>query len=373
MPARPSAIGGYEDWPGWLRGRELHDGDETTRAVARLLGVPRPEPAHVRTAGAWEQDGVEVTELHWSVGFGPPTRAWALRPAGTAGPLPGVLALHCHGGVKSVGAAELLRTPADPAVAQRARRDLYGGRALAKDLARAGFAVLAHDTFGWGARRFTLDPPPSGVQSALAGAEALWAATGTTPAPAELADTRYDAAAAAHEHVVAKAAGYLGTTFAGMVAYDDLVALGVLRGLDGVDADRTAVVGMSGGGGRAAQLAALDPRLTAAVVVAMMTTTQALFPAHVDAHSWLLASPLGPDWGLPRLAAGRRRHDLMVLSFDQDELFPSEGVRDAHRELRERYAEPGSAALEEAILPGPHAFPPEAQDRAVEFLVRSLR
>ncbi|GAA4428088.1 dienelactone hydrolase family protein [Georgenia halophila] len=381
MEDRPSAIGGYEDWPGWVRSRPVLDGDATTREVGGLLGVPQPgtepdreagttpeptpEPPTVRT---WQRDGVAVTETRWSTGFGPATRAWILRPSDTVGPLPGVLALHCHGGVKSIGAEKLLRTPEASATAERVRRDLYGGRPFAEDLARAGFVVLAHDTFAWGSRRFALDPLPTSVRAAVHGAEAARVADRTTPDT----DRRYDVAAGAHEHVVAKAAGYLGTSFAGMVAHDDLVALRLLRSLPGVDPARTAVAGMSGGGGRSATLASLDPDLRTAVVVAMMTTTQALFPAHVDAHSWLLATPLGPEWGLPRLAAGWRRHDLLAISLADDELFPPDGVRAAHRELAERYAGSGSGRFEDAILPGPHGFPPEAQDMAIDFLVGSL-
>ena len=58
---------------------------------------------------------------------------------------------------------------------------------------------------------------------------------------------------------MAKAAGVLGTSFAGMVAHDDLAALRVLAGLPGVDAGRLGTIGFSGGGGRSLMLAALSP------------------------------------------------------------------------------------------------------------------
>ncbi|WP_246006241.1 acetylesterase [Georgenia muralis] len=384
--ARPSAIGGYEDWPGWTAGRPLLDGDDLTSRLAGALGVPAPGAAPaVRTVQEWERDGVSVTEVEWSTGVGPTTRAWTARPAGVERQLPGVLLLHCHAGVKSIGAERLVRVAEPTVVAERVRRRLYEGRALAEDLARRGFVVLAHDTFAWGSRRFVLDPPPASIAGPVALARAALAAE-TGPDDdrgVDVVGDAYDVAASLHEHVVAKAAGLLGTSFAGMVAHDDLVALAVLRALPGVDPDRTAVAGFSGGGGRAGTLAALDPRVRASAVVAMMTTTEPLLPAYADAHSWLLATPgLLHRTGLPEIAVARRAHDLLVLSFDGDELFPPDGVRAAHAELRDRFAgrrggaSTGSPAatgsLEEAILPGGHAFSAVAQERVGAFLERSL-
>ncbi|MBX9246434.1 acetylxylan esterase, partial [Actinotalea ferrariae] len=309
-------------------------------------------------------------EVEWRLGFGPPTRAWVVRPEARADrPRPGVLLLHCHAGVKSIGAERLVSTPSPSATAERLRAQLYAGRALADDLARRGAVVLAHDTFAWGSRRFDLDPLPVSLVEPARRAELAWAADGATPD----ADQRYDAVAAHHEHVVAKAAGMLGTSFAGMVAHDDLAALAVLRSLPDVDPERTGVAGFSGGGGRAAALASLDDRLRAVSVLGMMTTTSALLPDHADAHSWLLTTPglLGRH-GLPELASGRRTHDLQVLSFAEDPLFPPDGVRDAHAELRATWSQPGGGVLDEAVLPGGHVVGLGTQERLTDFLAASL-
>ena len=89
---------------------------------------------------------MSITELCRQARFGPPTRAWLVLPSPMpAGSLPGILALHCHAGVKSIGAERLITTP----VAERLRRECYGGAALVETLARVGFAVLAHDAFSW--------------------------------------------------------------------------------------------------------------------------------------------------------------------------------------------------------------------------------
>jgi len=75
--------------------------------VRRLIGFDvDPGPADPRVDGRWSADGVDGEEVSWSVGYGPRTRAWLLRPAGSTGStgstgqLPGVVALHSHDGLQ---------------------------------------------------------------------------------------------------------------------------------------------------------------------------------------------------------------------------------------------------------------------------------
>ena len=305
-------------------------------------------PVTPRRVRSWRHDGVTVTELAWQTAFGPPTRAWlALPEPRPAGKLPGILALHCHAGVKSVGAQRLFTT-SEP-VAERLRRDLYGGSALAERLARAGFAVLAHDTFAWGSRRFRLDPPPWRLRE-VAG--------------------DYDTIAAQHESTVAKFAGVLGTSFAGAVAHDDLTALDVLAEMSTVD--RLGVVGFSGGGGRAAVLTALDPRIRASVIACMMSTVDELYPAYLDAHSWLFATPgLGHHRDWPDVAFARGDHHQLVLYAADDALFPPEGMARADALLHNRFADAAGTYVG-TLVPGPHRFDGPMQEAAIGFLTESL-
>jgi dienelactone hydrolase len=318
--------------------------------VAELLGVLAPTPVTPRAGRSWRHDGVSLTELGWQTAFGPPTRAWLALPSPRPATAPGILALHCHAGIKSVGAQRLLTTTHP--VAERLRHELYGGVALVENLARAGFAVLAHDTFAWGSRRFGLDPPPWRLASTLG------------------PDPGYDAAAALHESTVAKYAGVMGTSFAGAVAHDDLTALDVLAGLPFVDG--LGVVGFSGGGGRAAVLTALDPRIRASVIACMMSTLDELYPAHLDAHSWLFATPglgVGRDW--PDVAFARGEHHQLVLYAEDDALFPEEGMARADAVLRTRFAE-AAGTYRGIVVPGPHRFDGPMQEQAVTFLEGTL-
>lgn len=377
---RPGAIAGYEDWPDYAArntgpGTGFEGSSPAARQLALTLGVPAISGDLDYTVHREvEHDGVVTSLLGWQTGFGPRTAAWFVRPAEASGPLPGVLALHCHGGIKSHGAERLVAMPDGGTSSAHQRNDvpaglrttLYGGRPLATWLAQQGFAVLAHDAFMWGSRGFTLDPLPYRTALAVAGQEALWRDAGVVPSPAE----RYNAAAAAHEETVAKAATLMGTTVAGTVAHDDLSALHVLAGLPGVDPERLGCVGFSGGGGRALVLAGLSPVVRSYVVTCMMTTFASLLPTYLDAHSWLLHSPglaeLG-EW--PDIALRSRAESLLVQYALRDGLFPEQGMRDAHsylsRHLPGRYTG--------TLWDEPHVFTPAMQDEAAAFLASALR
>ena len=367
-PADPLA--GYEDWAGWVRSRpRRRTGDALADGLAEVLGIAEPVgPApEVTTLGSRELDGVVVTVLEWHVGFGPRTRAWVVRPD-TSDVLPGVLALHCHGGVKSVGGEQLVAlTPGSSPQAVRLQDGFYGGRAPAVELARRGVVVLAHDAFAWGSRRFALEQRTDKLAGTAAALAASWREQGLDPD----ADARYDALAGYHEDTVAKAAGVLGTSLTGTVLHDDLVALAVLAGLDGVDAGRLGAFGFSGGGGRSMLLAALDPRIRAHVVTCMMATFESLVPHYLDAHSWLLWGPGLPgfaEW--PDLLAPRPGRAVLVQYALRDELFPVQGMRAADRRLAAAHA--GTGGYRAAFWDRPHVFDAGMQDEAFAFLATAL-
>ncbi|PYI67952.1 acetylesterase [Arthrobacter livingstonensis] len=384
--ARPSAIPGYEDWPGYVRDHPGAQVPEASRPLALVLGVSAP-PQDITATVDWEEtyDGVTTSQLSWQLGFGPATRAWLVKPAGATAPLPGVLALHCHAGNKYTGASRLIDFPpgrGEPGTEQAgrgpganesrapesgpSRYSLYGGRALATELARDGFAVLAHDTFAWGSRRFNLDHPPWRTADALSGFRARWREEGHQPSAAE----DYNAAAAFHEDTVAKAAGLAGTSLAGTVAHDDLAALSVLAALPGVDPERLGCLGFSGGGGRSLLLAALSPAIRSYVVTAMMTTFDSLLPTYLDAHSWLLQTPglarLG-DW--PGFTALPAAVGFLVQYGISDPLFPETGMRDADRVLAGLHA----GAYTGSFWPVGHEFTFDMQQEAFAFLGRALK
>ena len=349
----PNPLAGYEDWPAAVRGARPFAGPTAAAtALGGVLGLrERPAVPSVAEEARQDLDGVEIRRLRWSVGYGPDTTGWLLRPTGVTGDLPGVLGMHCHGGVRSIGGEQLveLGEGAQPRAAQL-RQGWYSGRAPANELARRGFAVLVHDTFSWGSRRFDLSHPTPRLAATLDAYAAWWREQELTPSP----DEQFDLASGLHEDTLAKAAGTLGQTLAGAVLTDDLVALDILASQPGVDASRLSTFGFSGGGGRSLLLAALDHRVSACVVACMMATFSSLVPSYLDAHSWLLHVPglwSFSDWpDLTRLAQAR----FLVQYRMDDQLFPVGGMESAHRRLIALHPEPGRYLG--TFRPGGHEF-----------------
>ncbi|WP_199425096.1 acetylesterase [Actinotalea solisilvae] len=373
-------LGRFSDWvaasPAPVARAQRREPSALRPLVHGALAVPadpgEEQPADVRSGRRWTRDGVAGEELSWSVGHGPRTHAWLLRPAGVEGALPGVLALHGHDGYKHAGKEKVADGPHGPTpVLAALRAGLYGGRALADDLARAGLAVLVHDAFTWGSRRFELEEMPERL---VAAGRATSSAPSPDDVPGEVpADVAlYNAAAWHHEHLVEKYCRLLGTTFAAQVAREDRVALAVLRGRPDV-ADAVGCVGLSGGGARSVLLRA-TARVEAAVVVGMMSTYAALLDHSVVDHTWMLfPDRLAPAVDWPDVAASGAPAPLLVQWTTDDALFPVEGARAADRRLREVYAGAGAPdAYVGREHPGPHWFGPAMQDEATAWLRERL-
>ncbi|MCX6032728.1 MAG: acetylesterase [Chloroflexi bacterium] len=348
-------------------------GPETQALVREVLGFCRgPEmPLDVRPERRWERDGLAGEELSWSVGYGPRTHAYLLRPAHAREPLPALVALHDHGGFKYYGKEKIADGPdAPPAVLVAYREQYYGGRAYANALAAEGFVVLVHDTFLWGSRRFPVETMPEEVRAA---AQALRQA-GSGPAwgmSAEIAE--YNAATGPHEHTVSKYCNALGTNLAGVVSHEDRIAVNYLLSRPDVLRDRVGCLGLSGGGNRAALLNATHDGIAATVIVGLMSTYEGLLD-HNMSHTWMFF-PFGwarhGDW--PDLAACRAPSPLLVQYDLEDDLFTEPGMRAADARLRDHFAGVGRPeAYTGQFYPGPHRFDSEMQAAAFAWLHERL-
>ncbi len=382
-PLGDGELGAYVSWidraragsrrPGWMVDRVPRP-DEMRRWAREILGPTDEEgaPAKVRVESSWAAgDGVLGEVVSWDLGYGPRTEAYVLRPDQGEGPWPGVVALHCHGGFTFYGKEKIADGPAghDP-VLDGVRERLYAGRAYVNDLARRGFVVLAHDVFAWGSRKFDLAVDGAAGDGAAgdgAGEEAV--------EPSRHADAveRYNAAAAAHEHVIEKYCRLLGTTFAAVVAFEDRAALAYLAARGDVAPGRIGCVGLSGGGARAAMLQATSD-VAATVVVAMMSSYGALLDRDVARHTWMLYPERWPahgDW--PDLVACRPTSPLLVQYRRHDELFSVAGMEQAHARIAATYAAAGNAhGYDGQFYDGPHGFDAPMQEAAFAWLAREL-
>lgn len=357
------ALGSFSDWLPMARAGGLwkRDDDFPLRAAEVLRAVEvAPKPRDARVLARWTRDGVDGELVSWAHDWGPRTEAFVLRPAGHTGRLPGVLALHSHGGVKFVG-KEMVADGArgrHPA-AEEGQTKVYGGRAFGNELARRGYVVLAHDGFSWGSRGFTLDAmgsPPGSPGETVAGQA-----------------RHYDQVSRAHELVLEKLCTVLGTSMAAQVLRDDRTAASYLLGRDDVASAPPAAVGLSGGGCRAAMLAAATD-LSACVIVGMMSTYAELLDRHVADHTWMFFPPglaqIG-DW--PDVASARAPSPLLIQYCHDDHLFPIQGMRAADGKIQAQYDHVGKPeAYRAEWYPGPHRFDRGMQNSAFQWLAQVL-
>jgi dienelactone hydrolase len=353
--------------------RLAEPGPETRGKLREGLGFCQGDetPQNVQVERSWEGEGLQGEEVSWSVGYGPRTHAYLLRPASTRGPLPGIIALHDHGGFKYYGKEKIADGPEAPSPVIAAYREgCYGSRAYANALAREGFVVLIHDTFLWGSRRFPLeDMPPEILGNTRVLVEA-WGPDEMTPPEIQ----EYNTAAAQHEHLIEKYCNLLGTTLAGVVCYEDRVALNYLLSRPEVESQNVGCLGLSGGGNRSALLLATHDGIRAAVIVGLMSTYPALLDHNVYSHTWMLF-PHGwarhGDW--PDIAACRAPLPLLVQYDLEDELFTPEGMQNAHQRLAAHYQKSGnSEAYTGQFYPGYHKFDLEMQAAAFAWLKQAL-
>ncbi len=377
----PNMIGAYGPWAAGLAGdgparlsyrRREHTDLEAWRAAARaryrecLLmpdagGTPQAAVQH-----AFEFDGLHVEHLLWQLPYGPPTEAWLLKPAGAAGRLPGVLALHDHGGNKYLGARKIVRASRElHPVVERHQHEYYGGVGWANELARRGYVVLVHDTFAFGSRRVRARDLAEPARGNLREADP----------EAEEEIHAYNRFAAAHEHLMAKSLFCAGTTWAGVFLAEDQRALDYLCSRPDVDADRIGCGGLSGGGLRTVYLAGLDDRVRAACCAGMMTTWRDYLLNKCYTHTWMIYIPgLSLDLDYPEILALRTPRPSLVLNCNDDPLFTLAEMQRAERMLREVYSKAGSAdRLQVSYYPGGHRFDRAMQAEAFDWFDRWLR
>lgn len=363
-------LGIYSDWVDEAKTQQdlfplAKPGKETQKKLLQLMGFNEgPEfPADVRVERTWQEDDIKGEVLSWSVGYGPRTEAYFLKPVNTKGPLPAVLALHDHGGYKWFGKEKIAYGPERLADAKLNEffEIYYGGRAWANALAKKGFAVLVHDTFLWGSRKF-----PWEIVSEQTDAE--------NP-KLECTIEEYNQAASNHEHTVEKYCNLLGTTLAGVVSHEDRMALNYLLSREEVNTNKVACMGLSGGGNRSCLLTATHDGLAAAVVVGLMSTYEGLLDHNTSTHTWMLF-PSGwskhGDW--PDIAACRAPRPLLVQYDNEDTLFTPEGMHAAHEKLQLYYASVGADGnYTGQFYPGPHKFDYEMQEAAFDWLKEVLK
>jgi dienelactone hydrolase len=323
-------------------------------------GVPKAELQHTI-----DYDGLTIEHLQWQLAYGPPTEAYLLKPKGATGKLPGVVALHDHGGNKYFGTRKIMQMSNDLHPMMKEHRRYYGGVSWANELAKRGYAVLVHDAFLFGSRRVRLADLP----------EVLTKGLKEVNPESEAEIKAYNTFAGNHESIVAKSLFCAGTSWPGVFSAEDLRALDYLCSRPDVDADRVGCAGLSGGGLRTVFLAGLDDRIKCACCVGMMTTWKDYLLQKSHTHTWMIYVPGLPALlDYPEILGLRAPLPTLVLNDNDDDLFSLDAMKRADVILGEVYARAKAPEHYRAsFYPGEHKFDLAMQAEAFAWFDRWLK
>ena len=279
--------------------------------------------------------------------------ATVLIPKAAKKPAPAVVLLHSHGGFYLWGRERELEGD-DVHSTLIELRESYGKKAIGTEMVRRGYVVISIDMFFWGERRMVLedDPPEWKERPATISRDSV---------------TKFNQRSSASEQLMGRTLFSTGTTWAGIIAWDDIRTVDYLITRPEVDPQRIGCVGHSVGGLRSAYLAALDDRIKAAVVCGWMCSFPHQLAKHVRStigHTKLIPG-LYRFLDHPDIASLTMPRSLMLINGIQDALFETEGVRAAHEKLAKCYAKVGAPDHFKGIIDErPHEFNAERQAEA---------
>ena len=283
--------------------------------------------------------------------------AYVLVPKKASLPAPGLVVLHCHGGAYVWGKEKVVAVENEHPALSDFKRHLYEGTSIATELVRRGYVVITIDMFYWGERRMLLDGDPASYRE-----------------PQRMTSDDVDAfnrRSSQNEQLVARTLMTAGITWPGVVLWDDLRTVDYLASRPEVDRRRLGCVGLSVGGYRSFLLAALDPRIKAAVDVGWMTSYASNIRRHVlNTVGFTFHIPgLYRYLDLPDLAALIAPRSVFVINGSKDTLFPPDGVDEAHRKIEACFRKAAVPDHQRCrVYDAPHEFNRQMQAEAWEWL-----
>lgn len=294
------------------------------RELLDMLGLnPMPErtPLNATVTGTVEHDEFVVENLHFQSSPGLYVTANLYRPKQVAEPLPAVLYVCGHGGVKKDGVSLGNKTHYQHHGEWFARN---GYVCLTIDSLQLGeIEAIHHGTYRYG--------------------RWWWNARGYTPA--------------------------------GVEAWNCIRALDYLESRPEVDGDRMGVTGRSGGGAYSWWIAAIDERIACAVPVAGITSMRNhVVDGCVEGHCdcMYMVNTYRRDYAT--VAALVAPRPLLIANTDKDSIFPLDGVVAVHRQVAHIYELYGASEnLGLNITEGPHKDTQELQVHAFRWLNRWLK
>jgi len=267
-------------------------------------------------------------------------QALMLVPKGK-GPFPAALFLHDHGSKFDIGKEKFVQPWGDEARQKSAQGwadKFFSGRFPGDELAKRGYVVLSFDALGWGDR-------------SVAG----W----KTDSQQALASNLFN----------------LGTSYAEIIAHEDVRASQFLASVPEVDKKKVAAIGFSMGAFRAWQVAALSDAITASIADCWMATMQGLMvPGNNQLKGQSAFSMLHPGIGryldYPDVAGLAAPKPMLVYAGEKDGLFPLVSANAAFDKMKKIWtANKAADKLETKVWPGlGHTYVQEMQEASFDWL-----
>ncbi len=328
--------GSYDDFGRWR--------NKARAEVMKCLLTPPPAvPFEPKVIAEQDRGSYVAKKVVFKITGDSRVLAFLLVPK-SAGPHPAVLLLHDHGAKFDIGKEKVI-APWDqpPEKIESARKwvaQYYGDRFIGDELAKRGYVCLATDMLNWS------DRGGGGYDGQQALAANLF---------------------------------QFGASFAGLIAYEDMRAAEFLATQPGVDKKRIAAMGLSVGGFRTWQIAALSDRIAAGVSVCWMATRRGLMvPKNNQTggqSAFTMIHPgLGNQLDYPDVASIACPKPMMFICGNKDKLFPVECIEEAFAKIRQVWdSQQAGARLVTKLYDAPHQFNAAMQDDAFPWLDQQLQ
>jgi len=328
--------GGHGDFTAWRQ-------KARARVVECLLTPPPAAPFEPNIISEQDRGSYVARKVVFNVTGDSRVLAFLLVPK-SAGPHPAVLLFHDHGAKFDIGKEKVIEPWDEPPEKIQSARNwvaqCYGGRFIGDELARRGYVCFATDMLNWS------DRGGGGYENQQALAANLF---------------------------------QLGSSWAGLIAHEDLRAAEFLATRPEVDGKRVAAMGLSVGGFRTWQTAALSDRIAAGVSVCWMATRKGLMvPGNNQTGGQsaftMLHPGLADQLDYPDVASIACPKPMMFLCGKRDKLFPVESIEAAFARMQKVWqSQQASERLATRLYDAPHEYNAAMQDEAFAWLDRQLK
>ncbi len=343
LPVFSDSLAGRFDYPlSWLSGnfKDFQVWHEIARkkVLECLLQPPRAAAFDPVIIDERDRDKYTAKKIVFNITAESRVLGYLLVPKGK-GPFPAVLLMHDHGARFDIGKEKVIEPWDDTPGRMKSAREwadrAYGERFIGNQLASRGYICFATDALNWSDR----------------------------------GGAGYDGQQALASNLM-----NLGTSFAGLIAWEDMRAAEFLASMTGVDSSRIVAMGFSMGAFRAWQVAAVSDRIAGAVAVCWMATHKGLMvpgnnlvrgqSAFTTTHPGLANYLDYAD--VASLACPK---PMLFYGSEQDHLFPVACVQVAFEKMRAVWeSQNAEACLATKIWNAGHVFNTEMQEEAFQWL-----